>query len=91
MISEQIRVMVRCPKQIGLLMLLRGMNPQVLDVDEITAPRRGRPSDGGPLRVPCCTAHGEGVSELRTRPVYRRLLDENISKGGRVSHGREKK
>lgn len=75
-------VMDGCPKQIGLLMLLRGMNPQVLAVDEITAPED---VDALLTAAGCgvtllATAHGEGVSELRTRPVYRRLLDENIFK-----------
>lgn len=73
-------VMDGCPKAAGLEMLLRGMNPQVLAADEITAPEDAQAM----LQAAGCgvallaTAHGNSVKDLSLRPVYRTLLEENI-------------
>ncbi len=73
-------VMDGCPKGAGLLMLLRGMNPQVLAADEITDP-----ADAAALEQAAgCgvtllgTAHGGGAVDLWTRPVYRRLMEAHL-------------
>ena len=70
-------VMDGCPKGTALLMLLRGMNPQVLAADEITDPQ-----DCAALLTAAncgvgllCTAHAAGLEDLRTRPMYRPLLE----------------
>lgn len=69
-----------CPKAEGLLLLLRAMNPQVLAMDEITAPE-----DVSALRMAAgcgvtllATAHGERRQDLENRSLYRTLLQEHI-------------
>ena len=69
-----------CPKAQGLMLLLRAMNPQVLAVDEITAPEdvRALIAAAGCGVTLLATAHGEGRAGLERRPLYRPLLDEGL-------------
>lgn len=69
-----------CPKAQGLMLLLRAMNPQVLAVDEITAPE-----DAAALETAAgcgvtllATAHGTSRADLSRRPVYRSLLEGGL-------------
>ena len=69
-----------CNKADGLMILLRGMNPQVLAVDEITAPED---VDALLLASGCgvslfATAHGSSMDDLRTRPLYEMLFHHKI-------------
>ena len=69
-----------CPKAQGLMLLLRAMNPQVLAVDEITAPEDvGALSEAAGCGVTLlATAHGEDRADLERRPLYRPLLEAGL-------------
>ena len=79
-VGRRTDVMDGCPKEQGLLMLLRGMNPQVLAADEITAPE-----DCAALEMAAncgvgllCSAHGLDLEDLKARPLYRNLLERRV-------------
>jgi len=61
-------------------MLLRGMNPQILAMDEIT---RTEDISAAIDAIGCgvallATAHGCGAADLERRPIYRTLLAERV-------------
>ena len=69
-----------CPKAEAAMMLLRAMNPEVIVMDEVTAAE-----DVGAIEraVNCgvgivATAHAESADDLRSRALYRRLLDTGV-------------
>lgn len=69
-----------CSKAEGLLMLLRGMNPQVLAVDEVTDPAD---IDAMEIAIGCgtsllATAHGKSVTDIKRRPLYARMRERNM-------------
>lgn len=69
-----------CAKAQAVGMLLRGMNPQVIAVDEITVQEDLVAMEQA---VGCgvallATAHGCGVQDLKRRPLYRRMLGQGI-------------
>lgn len=79
-VGSRTDVMEGCPKAVGLMLLLRAMNPQVLAVDEITAPEDvaalcGAAGCGVSLLA---TAHGRSREELEQRELYRTILKEQI-------------
>lgn len=69
-----------CPKEQGIQLLLRSMNPRVIAVDEITASEdveaMERASGCGVTLL--ATAHASSLQDLRRRSVYRRMLEMNI-------------
>lgn len=73
-------VMDGCSKADGLMMLLRGMNPQVLVMDEITAPGDidALETAAGCGAALVAAAHGRGLEDLKCRPLYIRLLERRI-------------
>lgn len=75
-VGQSTDVLDGCPKSMGLLFLLRSMNPQILAVDEITEEEDVESL----IQVSGCgvkllaTAHGATSSDLFARPVYQRLM-----------------
>ena len=76
-------------------MLLRSMNPQILALDEITAPEdieSVRYASGCGV-ILLATAHAYSADTLQERPLYRALLEERIFHRAveiRISDGKRK-
>ena len=73
-------VMDACPKAEGMMMLIRSMAPEVIAVDEI-----GRYEDIPAIETVLCsgcrliaTVHGSGLADLKSRPLFQRLLAEQV-------------
>ncbi len=69
-----------CPKSLGMLMLLRSMSPKVIAVDEIGT-REDLESIEYVLNCGCkliATVHGKSISDIKKKPVIRKLLDEKM-------------
>lgn len=69
-------VLCGCPKIQAIELLVRAMNPQVLALDEISGEEELEAAmyaafSGTALLA---TAHGDGISSLMRRPLYRNLL-----------------
>lgn len=82
-------VLTGCPKAAGAMMLLRGMNPQIIAMDEIT-----QSEDLGAIQEICgcgvgllASAHASGVDELEKRPLYRRLVEMGVFYYAVLIHG----
>ena len=71
-------VLDACPKALGIPLVLRAMNPQVIAVDEITVPEDVKAMSlaaGCGVRL-LATIHAADVAELLEKPLYRRLLED---------------
>lgn len=79
-VGDRTDVLEGCPKAQGLMMLLRGMDPQVLSCDEITVPADCAALEQcGNCGVKLlCTVHAEGVEDLLRKPLYRGLLERGL-------------
>lgn len=73
-------VMTGCKKEEAIDMLIRTMGPSCVAVDEITEAEDCNAiirSCGCGVRI-LATAHGSSVDDLKQRPIYRRLLKNNV-------------
>ncbi len=92
-------VMVGVPKIQAAKMLLRGMNPQIIAMDEITQETDLAAAEeiGGCGVTLFATAHGRDLSDLKHRVLYKKLLDSGIfrelvtihTSGGKRQYTRE--
>ena len=79
-VGEHTDVLEGCPKAVGLMLLLRGMNPQLLACDEVTDPADcaalERCSNSGVGLL--ATLHARKVEDLAQKPLYRALLARGL-------------
>lgn len=73
-------VLDACPKALGVPIVLRAMNPQIIAMDEITVPEDLRAVS---MAAGCgvgllATVHASGTEELSEKPLYRDLLERRI-------------
>ncbi|MGN0242489.1 MAG: stage III sporulation protein AA [Lachnospiraceae bacterium] len=69
-----------CPKDQGMMMLVRSMSPQVIAVDEIGS-REDVMAMEYVMNCGCrllATVHGSSVDEVKQKPVLRKLIEEKI-------------
>lgn len=69
-----------CPKALGVPILLRAMNPQVIAMDELTT---AEDLQAASMAAGCgvgllATVHASNVGELYEKPLYRELLSRRI-------------
>ena len=79
-VGQRTDVLDGCPKALGIPMVLRAMNPQIIAVDEIT-----QREDLAAMSLACgcgvgllATIHAAGVEELEEKPLYRQLLADRV-------------
>ena len=73
-------VLDACPKAVGVPIVLRAMNPEIVAVDEITVPEdvRAISSAAGCGVGLLATVHASASAELLEKPLYRDLLERGI-------------
>ncbi len=81
-LGEHSDVISCVPKAFGSMMLLRSMNPEIIAMDEIT---KAEDIEAIAQLAGCgvkvlATAHASGIEDLKTRLLYRQLLDLDVFK-----------
>lgn len=73
-------VLIGVPKPTAAMMLLRGMNPQVIAMDEITQAEDLQTAEqaAGCGVLLYATVHGRNAGDMMRRPLYRKLLESGI-------------
>ena len=79
-IGPRTDVLDGCPKAVGIPMVLRAMNPELIAVDEITAEEdlRAMALASGCGVGLLATVHAASVSDLERKPLYRELLASQV-------------
>ena len=79
-VGRRTDVLDGCPKAIGIPMVLRAMNPQIIAVDEITLREdiRAMVMAAGCGVGLLATVHAGNTAELQERPLYRELLEHRV-------------
>lgn len=79
-IGRHTDVLDGCPKAIGIPMVLRAMNPEVIAVDEVTVEEdlRAMSMASGCGVELLATVHAATVSELHQKPLYESLLSRGV-------------
>lgn len=78
--GDRTDIMSRCPKSVGIEAAIRNMRPEWIAVDEITA----QSDCDALLHAGWCgvnllaTAHAGSLQDLKTRPVYRSIIDNKL-------------
>jgi len=86
--GKSLDVLSGCPKSAGITMLLRAMGPETIAVDEITAAE----DCNALMQAGWCgvrliaTAHASNISDLRSRPLYKALVNVNLFEHVLVMH-----
>ena len=78
--GKRMDILLGCPKNIGIDMVLRSMGPAWIAMDEITYPADAEAvlqAFGCGVRL-LATAHGSSLGDLRLRPVYKPLMESRI-------------
>lgn len=82
-------VLTLCPKRLGIEMLLRAMNPQVIAVDEVASAEDAaaliRASNCGAAIL--ATMHAASTEELRRKPIWTPLREAGVFRRAVVLEG----
>lgn len=86
--NKALDVLSSCPKPVGINILLRTMGPTTIAIDEITSPE----DCAALLQAGWCgvrliaTAHAANTLDLRTRSIYKPLVETHLFKHVLVMH-----